>query len=348
MRVRGIGGSSSRSVWALAAAALGAVACGDGGMITPGSCTDPCACADRRAPDYSRAGSGMATAGSSAEQREALERANRWRTGAGLPPFAAAPEIEQAASAHATFIATNPRSSCWSESSHREVMAAGCDGFTGVRVSDRLTTAGYRWTAAGEVIGWVNGPADAVDDWIWTVYHRQPFLDFSYVETGFGRARGPLSGFGDTFHNVMEFGRRRGTDPAEGPAYVVFPLPGQTDVPAGFRGDLEGPEPPAPMGASSWPSGYESGTVVSVHFRAEGFNVTQHQLFSRASGRCTELAHTFLSPMSDTNLSADQDVFMYADVKLAPSTEHVARVRGTLGDGTEFERIWAFTTAAGR
>lgn len=341
----------SASMAGLAAVLAVASACGPTGPtgpITPGSCTDPCRCADRGPPDYSREGTGAPSSSSSEGQRSALVRANRWRTGAGLPPFSANAQIEAAATAHAQFIATNPRSRCWSESSHREMM--GCPGYTGYRIGERLTTAGYRWTAAGEVIGWVNSPADAVDDWIWTVYHRQPFLNAEYVEAGFGSAVGPYGSFGDTNHNVMDFGRQRGATRAMGPSYVVFPLPGQTEVPPGFRGDLEGPEPPAPRGASSWPSGYESGAVVSVHFAAEGFAITAHEFFEsdRSASTCRALSHTFLTPQTDANLAQDYDVFIYADEKLRAGTEYVARVRGTLGDGTEFERIWAFTTAGAR
>lgn len=318
---------------------------GDGGRPGPApACTDPnpCACADRGPAYYDDATRGQTSATTDDAQRAALVRANRWRTAAGLTPFNAHAQIEQAASAHARFMATTPQATCW-PNPHNENQA-GCDGFTGRTMGDRMTAAGYSWSRASEVINWEPEPERAVDGWIWTVYHRQPFMDWRLTEVGYGRASGPFGGR-TAQHNVMDFGTPRGaqgTAPAEP---VVFPVPGQTDVPPAFRGDLEGPTPPAPGGAATWPRGVASGTVISVHFPNSNWNITSHRLLRADGGTCTEVEHTFVTRATDRNLAntMSNDVFLYANQPLSPQAEYVVRVEGTF-NGASWSRTWAFTT----
>jgi hypothetical protein len=312
----------------------------------PPACDDPnpCACADRGPADYSRARSGEASATSDESQVLALTRANRWRTAAGLSPFNASAQIEQAATAHARFMATTPQAQCW-PNPHNENQGPGCDGFTGRSMADRMTAAGYSWSRASEVIDWEATPETAVDGWIWTVYHRQPFMDWHLVDVGYGREEGPFGGR-PAQHNVMDFGTPQGDDSARAPRHpVVFPVPGQVDVPPAFRGDLEGPTPPGP-GGGAWPRGVSSGTVVSVHFPHNRWNISSHRLLRVSGGMCEEVPHTFISHENDDNLNRgtpSNDVFLYANQPLDSQVEYVVRLEGTF-DGFAWNRTWAFTT----
>lgn len=306
------------------------------------NCDNPCACAERGAPDFSREASGQLSPSSDDAQRAALTRANHWRTAAGLAPFAANAEIEQASTAHSTYLATTPQATCWANP-HVEV--ATCTGFTGAQMINRMQSAGYSAQRASEVINWEATPEQAIDGWIWTVYHRQPFMDYRYTETGYGRVNGPF-GSRSAFHNTMDFGARQGGPAAMPQAQpAVFPVPGQTNVPPAFRGDFEGPTPPAPASTGRWPSG----TVVSVHFPNAMWTITAHRLFQSnpAAGTCTEVAHTFVSKDNDPNLnrggSAANDVFLYGDTALSAGTEYVVQVEGTFNNAP-YARTWAFTT----
>ncbi len=306
-------------------------------------CTNPCLCADRGNPDFSRENTGHQAADSDERQQAALVRANHWRTAAGLAPLNGDAQIQAAATAHAQYLQNTPQASCW-PNPHQEVMT--CGGFTGVNMGDRMTTAGYQWSRASEVINWESDAEHAIDGWMWTVYHRQSFLDYRMVDTGYAYRDGQFGGRPAT-HNVMDFGLPRSSSPQAPAGPVVFPVPGLTNVPRSFRGDLEGPTPPAPGGgATAWPRGVSSGTVVSMHFPGNNWTITDHHLFSAADSACTEVAHTYISKDNDPNLNRgtpSNDVFLYANEPLAAATEYVVSMSGTW-NGQEFTRTWAFTT----
>ncbi|MEI8257626.1 MAG: CAP domain-containing protein, partial [Deltaproteobacteria bacterium] len=253
-------------------ALLFAPACGPPGPAADASvCTNPCSCAERGPPDFSREGLGTPAAGADARQLAALVRTNHWRTAAGIAPMNGDAQIQSAAAAHAQLMATTSQSQCW-PGVHNET--AGCPGFTGQGPGDRMTAAGYQWSMAGEVINWESSPQSAIDGWMWTVYHRLPFMDYEYTDSGYAYADGPFGGRPAT-HNVMDFGAPRSPHPTTPTHPVVFPVPGLTAVPPSFQGWLEGPTPPWP-GGGAWPSGRTSGTVISMHFPSDAWTVTEH------------------------------------------------------------------------
>jgi uncharacterized protein YkwD len=306
-------------------------------------CTNPCSCADRGPPDFSHENEGAQPPVGDQRQHDALVRANHWRTAAGLAPLNGNAQIQQAATAHASYLATDDQQTCW-PNPHQE--SSSCAGYTGTNMGDRMTSAGYEWTRASEVINWEDSANAAVDGWIWTVYHRQSFMDYRMLDTGYAYHDGTFGGRPAT-HNVMDFGAPRSGDAHAPNGPVVFPVPGLTGVPAAFRGDLEGPTPPAPGGGTgAWPRGVSSGTVVSMHFPGDAWTVTEHHLFSTANGACTEVEHTYISKDNDPNLNRgtpSNDVFLYANEPLAAATEYVASISGTW-NGQAFTRTWAFTT----
>ena len=300
------------------------------------SCADPCQCAERGPPNFSAANDGRATPTSDNDQRAALQRANRWRTAAGLAPLNAHAQLEQAAGAHAHYLSTNPEAQCWSNA-HAEL--SSCSGYTGVSAGPRAAAAGYRYRLVTEVIDWRPTVEDAVDTWIWTVYHRRSFFNPVLVDVGYGRRYGPYHARQE-FHNVMDFGQPSTGNPALPAAPAVFPLPGQVDVPIAFDGARESPLPAAP------PAGWPSGAVISAHPPAAAFTITTPKLFRANDGACTEVSHRFLARNVDPNLEErdSNEVFLYADAPLAPSTEYVVQLEGMFA-GRAYARTWAFTTA---
>ena len=326
------------------------VGCGDGAsgteampdmtqpdMAEPRQCLTPCDCPERgpidNQPDYSHANDGKQAASSNEDQQHAVKRANWYRTSAGLPAFDGADLINKAAVAHANYLQMNKRAQCYPVTPHSEEMM--CAGFTGVSVEDRLTAAGYKYVASNEVIN--QGPLDAeaaVDSWLWTVYHRLPFLDYKLTETGFGASN----------QWVMDFGQPVGAKPTAPTTFMVFPVPGQRNVPVDFAGFTESPVPPAPGGGKEpWPDGVSSGTVISIHFPTLGGTVTEHKLYSTAGGTCVAVEHTYFSETDDPNLSGWHVAFLYADEPLTEQTEYVVKLDGTWKK-EPFTKTWAFTT----
>ncbi len=319
------------------------VGCGDeagGTRPTPDAgsrCEGLCGCAQAGPPDITRAGSGMPAESSTDDQRAALQRANLWRTSAGLAPLNAHALLEQAATAHSEFMVGNA-SSCW-PGAHNEVMSASCRGFTGAAPGARATAAGYRPAALGEVINWESTPAAAIDGWIWTVYHRFPFVNPDYTEVGFAAVPGTFSGRRTNF-NTMEFARPSGEPTAVLTEPAVFPPPGQSDVPVLFRGNLEGPTPPLPA-TGRWPSG----PVITVTFPSTEFELTVHKIYDVS---CAEVPSSYFTARTSTDSNvrnlARRIAFFYPDEPLAASSEYTVEARGTV-DGQPWSRVWRFTTA---
>ncbi|MBK8172485.1 MAG: CAP domain-containing protein [Sandaracinaceae bacterium] len=306
--------------------------CGDGacnGGEGCGSCADdcgPCASVCESAlngpPNYSGENSGASAAGASAQQNLALVRANHWRTAAGLPAFDANASINTAAQAHAHFMATTPES-CHA-GAHNEVSSGSCPGFTGANPWDRMNAAGFDGYAYAEVIDWETGANDAVDGWIWTVYHREPFMDITYNVVGYGT---------EDDNNVMDFGGTRSPSNLPESEPALFPVPGQTAVNPSFNGAYEGPMPPVPDDGS-WPSG----TVVSVSFPSD-MTITSHALYDAG---CNPVAHSAHSPADDSN-AGDGFFYMYANSPLEADTLYTAEVHAMIGS-TPWSAIWSFTT----
>lgn len=307
--------------------------CGDGscnngetcGTCEPdcGTCASICEGALIGPPNYSGENSGTAAAGASAEQNLALVRANRWRTAAGLAAFNGHANINTAAQNHAHFMATTP-DECHS-GAHNEVMSyagGSCPGFTGASPGDRMEYAGYSGGAWAEVIDWETGANDAIDGWIWTVYHREPFMDISYNVLGYGT---------EDDNNVMDFGRQGSISNSAEPA--LFPVPGQTDVNPEFNGLYEGPRPPTPDDGS-WPSG----TVISVSF-PDDMTIVSHAIYD---ADCNPVAHSAHSPADDSN-AGDGFFYMYANEPFESHTTYTAEVHAMIGS-TPWSAVWSFTT----
>jgi hypothetical protein len=271
-----------------------------------------------------------------------IDTVNHWRTLVGLQPLNVDPRIADAAQHHAEYLALTPQRSCW-PNPHEEVMT--CSAFSGKTMADRMQSAGYPSSIASEVINWETDATKVVDGWLWTVYHRQPLFDYRLISVGSAHAEGSMNGAATT-HNVLDLGSPPNTSPQKQRGPIVFPIPGQTNVPPTFRGDLEGPTPPAPAGARSWQPGQESGTVVSMHFSTDRWSISEHHLYSTDNQTCNELAHTFASRANDPNLNRgtpSNDVFLYADAPLQPESDYVAWVSGTV-NGEPFSRTWQFRT----
>ena len=260
--------------------------------------------------------------GASEAQRIALERTNWYRQNVGVPLVDMDVAINQAAQAHADYYALH--SGAYAAGSvpggaHSE-SAALPEGFTGENFGDRLNAAGYQGAPGFEVMAFLGDPVAAVDGWVETVYHRIPFVSPDMVDAGYGGAAGV---------DVMDFGRSGYSDKD---LVVVYPWPGQVDLPASWGGN-EAPQPPPPS------SGYPSGTVITLT-TAGGSSLTLdlHQLLD-ASGN--EVAHVWLERGSNGFLS--ETWAMYAEQPLQKGSTYTVHVEGSLSNAP-WTKTWSFTT----
>ncbi len=324
-------GAPTLALAGLLAGCGGDGASGGGGGAPTCQPVNVCTCADDGPPDFSHETDGVPAVGATDLQRAALVRANHWRTAAGLPPINGNAMLADAAKAHTLFMAGNP-STCW-PGAHFETM--GCGGFTGTSPGARVQAAGYHFASVGEVINWEDTPAAAIDGWIWTVYHREPFTDIGYVEAGFDEEVGPLNGRPNAHHNTMDLGRSLGVAVPAQTGVAVFPPAGTTGVPPAFQGNLEGPTPPLPA-SGRWPSG----SVISLDFPSSNFTVASHQIYNSF---CEPVPHTYFTTANDPNNHNARFVYFYANQPLNHAETYTVEVHATV-DGADWSRTWKFHT----
>ncbi|MCP4808950.1 MAG: CAP domain-containing protein [Proteobacteria bacterium] len=167
---------------------------------------------------------------------QAVERANCHRLLAGLDAGELDVSLDDASLAHALYMAEH------AELTHYE--DASKSGYTGDAVWDRIETAGWSQTMGvtiSEVVAFGDGPTGAVDTWVHSVYHREPFLTPEWINTGFG-----IEGM----YTAMAF---VGAYPQVQEQVVPYPVNGQTGVPTTFDSDTESPDPAPDHGLVGYP-----------------------------------------------------------------------------------------------
>ena len=256
------------------------------------------------------------------DQQNAVTLLNQYRNSVGAPVVSGDCALAKASKAHADFYVQHVAQYNSSGLSVHEEDASYGAGFTGVNFWDRDTAAGFSGgQTSGEVIAFETTPAAALQGWIDTVYHRLPLLSPTTQLIGYGQQ---LSG--GTNINVIDTSGRNTlkTDPI-----IVWPWPGQHNVPASWNG-LEGPTPPAP------PTGFPSGPVITAQFW-KTTTISAHELTDAAGNA---IAHTWLDQKSDANLAnlAPETVGLYANKPLTKGT-YAVKLTTVAGDVL----AWRFT-----
>jgi hypothetical protein len=275
---------------------LDAVDPADPPIVTPVACDDPPADADP-------------------SQLAALNRTNVARTAAGSPCVTLVAALNSSAYLHCRYYTSNAGDDACLPSPHAEV--AGCTDFVAKSFGAREVQAGYRGLPAFEDMAFGVGGAAAVQLWLDSVWHRTPVLSPWVRDIGAGETLGCTT---------MDFGVGAG-GPAD--AVVTWPYAGQTDVPRGFDGDRELPQPPVPP--KGWPSGYP----ITIFTAA---NLSEHTL--TVAGDTQPIPHQWIAPGSAASLGLlDRDYMMYADEPLRADTTYAVHVAGPGG-----AIDWTFTT----
>jgi uncharacterized protein YkwD len=213
---------------------------------------------------------------------------------------------------------------------------AGKTGYTGARLQDRLTNAGYVFgspNAIGEVISaTTNGTGFYMaEELITAIYHRFVIFEPVFKEIGAGAATTSANYSYFTADFVANTGYGTGI-PAG--TIVTWPFNGQTQVAPNFNSDYEEPDPV--------PDRNEVGYPVSVHtnltrkLTVQGFTI-------RAHGSNTDLATRLLAQGQDANTTTQSAAAIVPLARLASGTTYDVTFTGAV-DGVAVSRSWSFTT----
>lgn len=271
----------------------------------------------------------------------AAAEVNRWRREADLRPLRLDRSLDAAAEAHARYLLAHPAEGL---GAHNE--APGETGFTGVEPQERGAFFGYPWWSYGEDIHFITDHRQAVRDWVDSVYHRLPILSPSAQDVGYGFAadrRGAV--------NVLEVGATGPLTPGDNPGeplamqeagpVIVYPAPGQRDVPTHWDGN-EVPDP-----YRLFPGVGPAGYPVTVQFDRGQVQSTVVDAASLVDDAGQPVPLNVLSSANDDHIGPN--VALLPTTDLQPGRRYTATVRGRarLQDGRviPFARTWWFTTA---
>jgi photosystem II stability/assembly factor-like uncharacterized protein len=272
----------------------------------------------------------------------ALDRINYWRGQAGLRPVHDHPALRCAAANHARYLDLH-----YAATGEAHYEAPELAGFTGVQPGDRAAFCGCPdpWRETDEVVVPPPGTdaASAVDWWLSSVYHRGGVLDPATCAVGYGegganvldcRPGGALAGWPPASSPLADRqpSRRGDWQPARHTRFVLWPYPGQTDVPPLW----DGREIPSPLPAgAALPVGYPVSLVWD-----KGLVTPTLALLEGPTG-----AVPCYEPPPPRQSSGRYYAFLVPTAPLAPRTAYTATVAGESQDGP-FAFTWSFTTAA--
>jgi len=213
---------------------------------------------------------------------------------------------------------------------------AGKPGFTGVRLQDRLQTAGYVFgqpNAIGEVISATSNGSGfyMAEELITAIYHRFVIFEPVFREIGAGAATTSANYSYFTADFVTNIGYGTGV-PAG--TVVTWPFNGQTQVTPEFNSDYEEPDPVPDRGVVGYP--------VSVHTNYDR-TLTVQSFTMRAHGSNTDLQTRLLAMNQDANTTTKSAAAIVPLSKLASGTTYDVTFTGAV-DGTPVSRSWSFTT----
>lgn len=278
------------------------------------------------------------------QQQAALARANAYRRTLGLPDFTLDAGLCASATAHARYMNRPGRFG------HAE--QAGEPGYSGDDPAAR--NAAFGWAGGGcyETVSLGHTSARAAVAGLFDApYHRIAFLQPGAPAFGAGFA-GPAC--------ALEFGLAASHEPAADPATVVYPAPGQSNVPLAWDAN----ELPNPLrlhanaaGTATIKNGAPVGYVITyacfgagaAPARGDDENAPSTSRLRVAEATLT-LADTGAAvpvwvntPENDEHL--DNAVFVIPRQPLRPGTTYRVNIAATTEAGQDVSRTWTFTTA---
>jgi uncharacterized protein YkwD len=246
----------------------------------------------------------------------------------GMPALARNGVIDAAAQGHSDYQRIN------NVVTHDQTV--GKTGYTGARLQDRLTNAGYVFgqpNAIGEVISATSNGSGfyMAEELITAIYHRFVIFEPVFKEIGAGAATTSANYSYFTADFVANNGY--GTGIAAG-TIVTWPFNGQTQVPNNFNSDYEEPDPVPDRSVVGYP--------VSVHTNLTR-KLTVQSFTIRAHGTSSDLETRLLVRSKDANTTTDSAAAIVPLAQLASATTYDVSFSGAV-DGVPVTRSWSFTT----
>lgn len=271
---------------------------------------------------------------------EALDWINAQRDGCGSGSLASDSALQSIAGNHSNYLMLNGLGP-----SHPET--EGKPGFTGTRIGERATAAGYAWSLAIEGIA-AYSASDLVGarTLMSLPYHRLAMLDHRLNDLGIAAARstsGLNAGLGLT---VVAAGVKSTDKPqalkASAQGACTYPADGSSGV--ALIAQSEYPNPVPELGA--WGSGAYPGYPVSIQIPANAVLTVSSFQLTEPSGRSVPVK---VIDRTDTIKMAADGIKHWAFAvplePLKPSTRYTVTFTG-LNDDKPLARTWYFTTRA--
>lgn len=215
---------------------------------------------------------------------------------------------------------------------------AGLSGFTGTRLTDRLSAAGYALGtvyAAGEVISATTNTTGftQAEELITAIYHRYVIFDPAFRDIGTGSAT--ITGSYTYF--TADFAATGSYNSLGRGQMVTYPIDKQTGVPVNFYSDTEAPDPVPNQNLVGYP--------ISVHADAYGSTggTVLVQSFTVAPRGGSALGTRLLSYEAGTNNNVRSTAAIIPLAPLNAATTYDVSFSGTVA-GVAVTRNWSFTT----
>ena len=256
-----------------------------------------------------------------ANESKATDEVAVVRGKAKLPAMNCSDAITKAGRNHSSYIGQNG----WALT-HTEVQNK--PGFTGVNFWDRMTYAGYKGSAAFEVVHSTSDAHQAItgqNGWINTLYHRIPFVAYGTLDFGFGAASGNGGatsttdfGSGNTFSKT---------------AVTTWPPDGDTGVWTTFHNAYESPNPLPNQQVAGYPITVIGGGALAI---------TTHDVTQNGAA----VDHIMMNSSNDpVKLIPASQVYLIPKTPLSKNATYKTHVAGTVS-GSAFDVTFSFTTGA--
>jgi uncharacterized protein YkwD len=259
---------------------------------------------------------------------DGLNWINYRRAQVGMPTVTRNSLIDRAAQGHSDYQKAN------SVVSHDQI--AGKPSFTGIKLLDRLTGAGYSLGTTGYAYGEVISAANSssgfymAEELITAIFHRFVIFEPKFKEIGTGSA---TSNAGYTYF-TSDFAASNGYGPGIGRGKIVnWPYDGQVKVATNFFSDNEAPDPVPNVNEVGYPVSVHADInvvlgVTSFTIRPRNGSNLQVQLLKSTAGSATPPpSAAAIVPLS----------------VLKANTVYDVTFNGTT-DGVPITRSWSFTT----
>ena len=250
---------------------------------------------------------------------KALERINAHRKLAGVPPVTIDAALSKGCAAHAAYLLKH----------YDEYMKAG----TSMHTEDPKLE-GY--SKAGEVSGKASDihyvePAEAVDGFMASLYHRIPLLNADLQKVGLGYVKGTANPPWVCCIDVLTGLPPLGDDKAK---VVMYPADGQKDVPLEFGGERPTPIPEDKDGKAGYP--------VTATFREIVTVTAATATLKDAAG--VEVPVWLSTPEKSVQPQGQRNtVALIAQDPLKPGMTYIVAVEAKV-DGKVWKKTWKFTT----